>query len=180
MPGVAAHPATPGGEANRGSGSSGAAAALSTGAAARLYGDAAAGGGGGEPQQLQRRLEALLREAAGGAAVGGEDKVKALAAAIVDACKVGATADDPATGTPGTATASQPPQRSSGSSSRMGKGLLGAALGATAVLVAALAMCVAWVVFVLLDRGLVGPGAEQVASLGAGFGAYGGGGYMEG
>lgn len=105
---------------------------------------------------------------------------QALAAAIVDACKVGATADDPATGTPGTATASQPPQRSSGSSSRMGKGLLGAALGATAVLVAALAMCVAWVVFVLLDRGLVGPGAEQVASLGAGFGAYGGGGYMEG
>ncbi len=102
---------------------------------------------------------------------------QALAAAIVDACKAGATTD-PATPTPGNATASQPPQRSS--SSRSGRGVLAAALGATAVLVAALAVCVAWVVFVLLDRGLVGPGAEQVASLGAGFGSYGGGGYMEG
>ncbi len=86
LPGVPAHPATPGGEADRGSGSAGAAAALSAGAAARLYGGADAGGGGGdEPQQLQRRLEALLREAAGGAAVGGEDKVKVRVGTCVTA-----------------------------------------------------------------------------------------------
>ncbi|GLC45002.1 hypothetical protein PLESTB_001744800 [Pleodorina starrii] len=112
-----------------------------------------------DANNLQWKLEGLLRDAG---LAGNEPKaVQALAAAIAVACTTHtkattATTSGGGAGATSTATAAvapPPPARRS----RFSGCAAAAALGMGVVLMAALAVCMAWVVWVLVDRQVIGP-----------------------
>ncbi|GFR42223.1 hypothetical protein Agub_g3116, partial [Astrephomene gubernaculifera] len=103
-------------------------------------------------QDLQERLEGLLKDAAlSGTAGDRSESAKALAAAILSACKAHTSTHSSSSSSAGTtpSTVPRPRQRT----------VVAATCGAVSLCLAVVASCMAWVVWVLVDRGVIGPAA---------------------